>query len=77
LNEVVNFCQQELLNLPFVKRKILFYSPSLYDPLKHIDFSCTLLKFSNVGNPRLRTQHRAKTKFHYKLAHKQEVSLAP
>jgi len=49
--EVLKFCQHELLNLSFVKRKTLFYSSSLFHPQEHIDLSCPLLRFENVGKP--------------------------
>jgi len=50
-HEVLIFCQQELLNLPFVKRKTLFLFILLFHLLEHTDFSCPLLQFEKVGNP--------------------------
>jgi len=49
-HEMLTFCQQELLNISFVKRKTFSYSPSLFYPLEHIYFSCPLSQFEKAGN---------------------------
>ena len=44
-------CQQELLNLPFVKQKNFYLFIHFFRPREQIDFSCPLLLLKKLAAP--------------------------